>query len=63
MSETCKSTAILADNLRTIVQDAHAEHSRDSVIAVNQTWHLSVKSGCIRSCKRNYLHYGVVFLK
>jgi len=34
------SIAIPADNLHAGVQDAHAEHSRDSITCVNKAWHL-----------------------
>ena len=37
--ETFESTAILADNFCTGVQDGHAEHSRDSATGLNKTWH------------------------
>jgi len=40
--ETFGSTAILADNFCTGVQDAHAEHSRDLTSRLNKIWHLSV---------------------
>ena len=42
--ETFESTAILAENFCTGVQDGHAEHSRDSTTGLNKTWHLLVKS-------------------
>jgi len=41
-NETIEST--LADSLRTGVQDADTEHSRDSITRVNNTWHLPVRS-------------------
>ena len=42
-NETFESTAVLAGNLRTGVQDSHAEHSIDSVTGVRKTSSLSVK--------------------
>jgi len=40
---------LLPDNLRTGVQDAHAEHSRDSATRVSKTRHLSAKTTPVMS--------------
>jgi len=48
-NETFESTAIVPDNLRTRVQYAHAEHSRDPATGVNEACHLSVTSSLIMS--------------
>jgi len=39
---------LLADNLRTRVQDTHAEDRRDSITRVNKTRHLSVNLSLLR---------------